>query len=487
LRKRLILSYIGLVVVVLALLEVPLGLLAAHHERGLTVNQAERDANGMAAIASDVVGRQPATELANLVRHYRDITGGEVAVVDASGRLIGTSDPDRDTDDGVSRQGLQLVQAALQGRTSGIYGADEGDPEAIAAAPIVADNRTLGAVLVGIPAEATEDQVHKIWLALGLFGFGTVVLTAVVALLLARSMTRPLARLEQSVADLAGGHLDSRADPLAGPREIRTLSAEFNAMAARLRELIEAQNRFVSDASHQLRSPLTALRLRLENLEAASVGSPSSGRSAEGIAAASREVSRLSRIVDGLLTLGRAGARPEERRVVDVTDVVAERCDAWGPLADERGVALLTDLASGRRTKTRLVAGDLEQILDNLLANALDAVSDGGRVELSVRPTQDRQVEIHVVDDGPGMSEEERSRAFDRFWQGPDAGPGRSGLGLAIVRQLAVRNDAVVELRQAYPAGIDAIVILPYADVAPTSTPTEVVATAPPAVSSGGG
>jgi signal transduction histidine kinase len=146
-------------------------------------------------------------------------------------------------------------------------------------------------------------------------------------------------------------------------------------------------------------------------------------------------------------------------------------------------VALLTDLATSRRTQTLLVSGDLEQILDNLLANALDAVGDGGRVELSVRGAQGRQVEIHVVDDGPGMSEEERLRAFDRFWQGPDAGPGRSGLGLAIVRQLAARNDAYVELRQADPAGIDATVVLPYSDDPPVVSPSGTITASAPVAS----
>ena len=92
-----------------------------------------------------------------------------------------------------------------------------------------------------------------------------------------------------------------------------------------------------------------------------------------------------------------------------------------------------------------LVAGDLDQILDNLLANALDVTPQGRSITVEVDETE-HAVEVVVADEGPGMSEAERARAFDRFWQGPGHKGGSSGLGLAIVRQLARRNGAEVEL-----------------------------------------
>ncbi|HEX4863958.1 MAG TPA: ATP-binding protein, partial [Acidimicrobiales bacterium] len=107
-----------------------------------------------------------------------------------------------------------------------------------------------------------------------------------------------------------------------------------------------------------------------------------------------------------------------------------------------------------------LVPGDLEQILDNLLANALDASPEGSRISVSVETDRSRTIRVHVTDEGRGMSEEERSRAFDRFWQGPNSNGGHSGLGLSIVRQLASRNRAAIELRQAQPAGLDAVLSL---------------------------
>src|ERR1700683_4338887 len=136
-------------------------------------------------------------------------------------------------------------------------------------------------------------------------------------------------------------------------------------MADRLIELVEAQQRFVADASHQLRSPLTALRLRIENLEATA-----DDTTAGSVTAVGRELQRLSRIVDGLLTLGRAGQEQPEASAVDILDVVEQRCEGWSALTGERGVDLVRNFDRHTRSWCRLVAGDLDQILDNLMANA---------------------------------------------------------------------------------------------------------------------
>jgi signal transduction histidine kinase len=99
-------------------------------------------------------------------------------------------------------------------------------------------------------------------------------------------------------------------------------------------------------------------------------------------------------------------------------------------------------------------------VLDNLLANALDASPPGSRITVTVEPAGADRVRVRVADQGPGMTEAERRRAFDRFWRGATAGQGHSGLGLAIVKQLATRNDATVELVPAAPTGLDAVVTL---------------------------
>ena len=132
-----------------------------------------------------------------------------------------------------------------------------------------------------------------------------------------------------------------------------------------------------------------------------------------------------------------------------------ERVDAWGDLASERGVALRAEVEPG--VHVRSSRERLDQVLDNLISNALAASPPGSGVTVSAEPAGD-WVELHVIDEGPGLSAEDRHRAFDRFWRG--AGGSGSGLGLAIVKRLVVADGGEVELRPSAAGGIDAVVRL---------------------------
>jgi signal transduction histidine kinase len=456
LTKRLLFSYLGLALVILLILEVPLAVLAQRFERQLATDQIEKEANALAAVASDDLTTSRRAQLQALLESYQSRTGGEVTVLAPDGTLLATSRNDTDHD---IQQWRPLIERALAGQTSSIYTTDEGRPYVVATVPVVEEGRPVAAVVLAAPATFTQHRIHQIWLALGIFAAGAVIVAAALSVVLARSMTLSLDRLESTVGSFGKGELSSRASETQGPVEVRSLARQFNHMAGQLHDLIEAQQRFVADASHQLRSPLTALRLRLENLE-----SMADGASEDAIAAAGREVQRLSRIVDGLLTLGQAdadGGRPVE---VDVGEVIEERCDAWSALAAEKGITLESANESRSEIMRRLQPGDLDQIVDNFLANAVEVSPEQSRICVVLRPVGHGIAEVHVIDEGPGLPAEDRRRAFDRFWQGADRPSGHSGLGLAIVHQLARRNDLEVELRSAGTGGLDAVVVLPPAN-----------------------
>jgi signal transduction histidine kinase len=278
---------------------------------------------------------------------------------------------------------------------------------------------------------------------------------------LARGLAGPLLALEAASSRLGDGDLTARA-PVEGPGEIAALAAQFNRTAGRLAELVTAQQQFVADASHQLRTPLTALRLRLENLAA---------EASEDVRAhvddAQSEVDRLTRLVDGLLALSGAQPRPAASAAIDIGEVVTERCAAWAALADEQEVALTVSIDAPEPVTATVVPGHLEQILDNLLANAVEASPPGRGIEVGV-VDGGGLVTVHVRDHGPGLSDQERLRAFDRFWQSAATPTGSSGLGLAIVRQLAIANGGTVTLEGPEGGGLDAILRLPRA--APNQT-----------------
>lgn len=451
--RRLLLSYLALAVLILLVLEVPLATLAQRFERQLATSQVEQEANGLAALASDDLTPERRSQLRSVVSGYQLRTGGEVTVVGPDRTILASSSHDADED---THEWAPVLTRAMSGQTSAIYTSDERRAYGVAAAPVVDDGHLVAAVMLGTPTTFTEHRIHQIWLALAIFAAAAILIAAAVGIVLARSMALPLGRLETTVDRFGRGELSSRAGEEEGPGEVRSLARQFNHMAAQLDELIEAQKRFVADASHQLRSPLTALRLRLENLEATAGAADE-----ESIAAVGREVQRLSRIVDGLLTLSRPGESAAGLVDVAVAGVIAERCDAWSALAAEKEVAIEAASRKHPEVILRMQPGDLDQILDNLLSNAVEVSPAGSRIRVGLYRDGKGRPEVHVRDEGPGLPEEDRKRAFDRFWQGSARPSGHSGLGLAIVQQLAGRNGLEVELRPARPTGLDAVVVLP--------------------------
>ena len=447
--RRLLLGYLGVTLFVLASFEIPLGLQNQRSERRDLIANVSHDATAFAADAEDaVLAHHPGRHLgrvAAVALAYTNRTGGRVVIVDHAGRaLVDTSARVLGAENFASRPEIRL---ALAGRyPSGVRPSTTLHERLLyVAVPIAAEGRVRGAVRITYPLSAVDARITRYWLILGLIGGVVLIGAALVGLGAARFVTRPLRRLEDAAAAVGDGRLETRADQSAGPPEVRSLTAVFNETVAKLERLVHAQEEFVADASHELRTPLTALRLRLENLP------DGSDRDA-----ALRESLRLSALVDGLLALARADSGTEGAERVDAAALIRERVDAWAAVAAEHDVALAADVDG--RLVVRSLPGRLTQVLDNLLSNALEVSPPGTTVTIAGRAVAP-WVELHVTDEGPGLTAEQRERAFDRFWRA-GSGEGGSGLGLAIVRRLVSADDGEVELLAAPGGGIDAVVRL---------------------------
>ena len=447
--RRLLLSYLSITAFVLLIIQVPLGVTFARAERERLVAAVERDATVLATVVEDTLERGAISGLDPVAAAYEQRTGGRVVVVDRSGITVADSDPPAP-----GRRDLSTrpeIAAALRGQhaTGARSSATLGGSFLYVAVPVASQGRIHGAVRITYPTSAVEARVRRVWLALA--GVAVVVLgvVALVGLALARSTTRPMRSLEEATTAVARGDLGARADADEGPPELRRLATAFNDMAARLGRLLETQRAFVADASHQLRTPLTALRLRLENLEATMPPA-----AADDLRAAAAEASRLARLVDGLLVLARAEAAAGPREVVDLAAVAADRQATWAPLAAEQEVELIVRRSPGAQVWG--APGALEQVLDNLLANAVRVAPAGSRIELAI-VRAGGWVEVHVTDEGPGMPADQRVRAFDRFWRGPATDREGTGLGLAIARQLLEASGGTIELRPGLDGGLDAV------------------------------
>jgi signal transduction histidine kinase len=300
------------------------------------------------------------------------------------------------------------------------------------------EDRVVGALRVSAPLGEVDSAVRSSWLALLLIGLAVVAAGLVLAWLLAGSMARPVQKLGAAAGRLGRGDLGARVEP-EGPREIESVGRSFNRMADALAANLAAQRDFVANASHQLRTPLTGIKLRLEAIRGAG------GPAADEAAKAEAELDRLSALVGDLLALARASSDETTGEVVDLSAAAGAAARRWEEPASSTGHELvLGDSAGGRVWAAR---ADVAHIFDNLIENAIRYTPPGTAVTIETGRTGSSS-ELVVSDTGPGIPPMDRDRIFERFYRGADgrsAGPG-TGLGLAIVAELAERWDGRVEL-----------------------------------------
>jgi len=319
----------------------------------------------------------------------------------------------------------------------------------------------VGVVVLARSTDELNERLRVLWTWLIGIAAAGLAAGALIAVGFARWVGRPLSALDAAAQRLGGDALDTRSVTGQGPPEVRRLAITFNSMAGRLEALVHGHRATMADVSHQLRTPLAALRLRLDVL--AQDADPAT---ATELADAQEEIARLSRLVDGLLAVARAENVVTEPVVVAVADVLRDRVAAWAPVADERAVALA--LPDPGPLQASLGDGHLEQILDNLLANALDAVPAGGHVRVSAEPGE-RGIRIVVADTGPGMTQAQRDAAFRRF----ASTSGGTGLGLAIVHRLVTSNGGSAALSKTPGGGLTVTLDLPAAPSGQVRQPTE--------------
>jgi signal transduction histidine kinase len=479
--RRLLASYLAITVIVLAILTYPLG---QNYERkrlddvttGLVGNAyliAAQVEESVAAAAPDPVDDA-------WIHNYVAGTELRVVALTSNGDVILDSQVDANAQEslGSNMGGRPEIIDLFASRTvqTGHRRSNTLKTElAYVVVPVVRDGAIIGAVRVSFPTTAARRAVVDYWKTLVAIWVVSLLLVAAIGVVLARSFGRPIRDLERAAVEFGAGRLDRRATDLGGPPEIVSLRNAFNTTANGLETLVKRQQSFVADASHQLRTPLTGLRLRLENLEGEVTDY---GR--EDLEQAVAQTDRLSRMVDGLLTLARADKPTtwSDCQPLLIEAVLQARLDDWEPFAAERSIHLTMSCRPGLMAMSN--ADRLSQVLDNLIANAFDALAKTDGQERAIRLLawpEPEHVQIHVIDNGPGLSPTERARAFDRFWRADPSqtdGFGGTGLGLSIAASMLAADKGTIRLEAAEGGGLDAMIRLTRGDVAlkkPTTKP----------------
>jgi len=419
------LAYVLLLAIVA--LGIPLALNLRTRVNDEVRSQAQGQADLVAATASDLLGGARRAELATVARVSAADVRGRVLVVDSAGTVIADSAGPGELGASYSRR--PEISAALHGRSVQLQRPSRtlGEELLATAVPIIHRQQTVGVVRITQSVASVQSAVNRAELGLGLIGLVVLALGLVVGAVIARQIARPLGRLERVARRVADGDLGARAT-IEGPREQRSLGASFNVMTDRISRLLESQSAFVADASHQLRTPLTGLRLRLEEASAAGVTPAAQAELDAGVG----EVERLAGIIDELLVLSRAGEREQPAERLELSLLVRRALERWGPAAAERRITIQAGpVAPGALWCAQ---ADAERVLDVLVENALAYAPSGSTVELTAAAGR-----IEVLDRGPGLEGPDAEQIFERFHRGSAgrAGPPGSGLGLAIARELA--------------------------------------------------
>ncbi|MGZ5310548.1 MAG: ATP-binding protein [Solirubrobacterales bacterium] len=457
LRARLLAAFAYALLIVIVALMVPLASNLSDRVNAEVRADSAAQAQVVAASVADQLGR-PA-RLREVADEASARLGGRVFVVDGRGRLLADSSDEAEIGSLYASDAHPPLLEALRGEIS--QGTHPPDLEDLSTAvPIVRNGRTIGALEVEQSLASVNDEVRSDVLALAGVAVLALALGIGVAWILAGSISRPINALAAAARQMAGGHLSARAEPGGSSEQVEVANA-FNEMADRLEAVLESQRSFVADASHQLRTPLTGMRLRLE---AAAAKAGEGTETAAEIEAAERETERLSAVVGDLLALA-SSEEPAEPQRGELRAAASAAVARWEDQAAEQGHGVLAtgDGELGVRAGER----DLAVILDNLVENAIKYSPRGSTVEIDWGPDGEGAAALRVANGGGPLSDEERRRAFERFYRGAGGARRRgTGLGLPIVAALARRSGGGARLSNRPGGGVVAEVTLPRSDFA---------------------
>lgn len=442
-----------LVLAVVALL-VPLGISLRDRVDAEIRLEARAEAQVVASRAVTLLNPPRAGRLSSLTESAAKAVGGRVLIVDRSGEVL--ADSEYSAAVGSSFASRAEIATALKGKaTQERRYSSTLEAEILATAvPIYtgAGAKPGGAVRITQSVNAVNDAIRRSWLGLTLLGLVVIALGLAAGAIIAGRITRPIVRLDRAAGRVAQGDLTVVAK-LEGSREQRALAESFNAMTERVNVLLEGQREFVADASHQMRTPLTGMRLRLEEARA-QAGDP---QQREELDEAIAEVDRLTVIVGQLLELSQAGEAPPPSSATDSAAALAAALDRWAASAAEAGC----DLRVGESSSCEIAChrSDVDRILDALIENAI-AYAPGTEIVLSSAGAT-----LLVSDRGPGLSGESGESLFERFRRGAAgrSGPPGTGLGLSIVRELARRWGGDVTINEREGGGAQLAVSFPQA------------------------
>ena len=451
-RARVLLPLLlfGLIAVLAVLLPVAIGIAESR-----TQQLALQRADSMDQIVQRVqTARAQGTDdaLDEYLDRFHRTYGESVLVVDDVGQVIAGAG-DLDMDDEIAALVLAAARTVPQWSVATVQPWSP-DTSLVAESFTATSDTTAGAVVLAIDLADAKGDVTRGWTTVAILGALILAALMTASLYWTHWVLTPVRALDTAVRALAAHREHEPARPT-GPPELRRLNLAFQAMADGVESALEQQRGFVADASHQLRNPLAAIRLRIDSL-------PVDGGDGTELAAVERDLDRLENIVDRMLALAhaehRATARAQGREAASADSIRRDCLISADILVEPHRDALRSAgiVVTADETPVRVPCSqaDLEEIVEILLDNAAKYAGSGSEVWLSLSESAE-QVVLEVADSGGGLDDADLATIGTRFWRSVAHGsaPG-TGLGVAIVLQLAHANDARPILDRAPQGGL---------------------------------
>ena len=330
---------------------------------------------------------------------------------------------------------MEALRTVLRGETIRIRLNEGESPTFTVGVPFVQNETVTGAVFIQTRAQRIESGLDRILLTIILVTLGVIILSGIAIFLFVRYALRPLKKMTAAAGNIADGDFTVRVDEDHGGRELKEVSHAFNTMTKKLEGVEEGRREFVSNVSHELRSPITSIHGFAEGMADGVIPPEEHPKYLRLVA---DESGRMSALVNDLLALSRLerdDAAPE-MSVFDINEMLRRAIIRRMGDLESRNI----EIACEPETDPCFVRADrdrIEQVVINLLDNAIKFTPDGGKITLSSRVRGDK-AEITVRDNGTGVAEEDREKIFDRFFtadRAHTAGKG-TGLGLSICKRI---------------------------------------------------
>ena len=327
-------------------------------------------------------------------------------------------------------------------------------------AGVVDASDIIGVLLLVSPVQEIMQNLYQLQDQMILIFAAIAVSALVCSWIFSRVITRPIAGLNRGIQRMSKGDFSARVK-IRGSGEMKQLARAFNSMSEKLETLDQSRNQFVSNASHELKTPLATMKIMIESL----IYQPDMDKNlrTEFMTDINNEIDRLSAIVSDLLTLVQMDSQNVKlsRENLSIAQLIKENAHRLQPIADQKKqkIALsLSDPCDIYADKSKL-----NQVIYNLMENAVKYTQNGGTVRVSLQ-RQGREARFTVSDNGPGIPKEHLPHIFDRFYRVDKARSrekGGTGLGLSIVHQLVLLHGGAISVESEEGKGATFIVELP--------------------------